>query len=241
MKNDAADLDKEHCGDKIVMTLLRRACFLVMLCGLCTLFFAKEAGAQCSARDVLRSHPSFTNSTSPTVPLPAIQSGADVVVWKTIKVGNLANTWALYLALYAADCSLGNSVEEIFIQRGFTVSAADTNLDLVVVSVSELGITTETASLKEIYSQAQKLGLALAAPEVGPQLRLQYFDQPMGEFLNIAMVPIASRGAKLEIFVVCNGGAGLLLIGTGADANEEFVSSSRFVFVRPAVVATAHQ
>ena len=57
--------------------------------------------------------------------------------------------------------------------------------DLVVVSAADLGLAVESASLKDIYSRAENLGLGLAPAEVGPELRLQYFNQPTGEFLNI--------------------------------------------------------
>ena len=58
-----------------------------------------------------------------------------------------------------------------------------------------------------------KLGFALAAAEVGPHLRLRYFRQPPGEFLNIGMAPIVTREGGLDIFAVGNGGDGLFLVG----------------------------
>jgi len=61
---------------------------------------------------------------------------------------------------------------------------------LFAVSGAELGFQTNTASLADIYARANQLGFGLAAAEVAPQLRLQYFDQPIGEFLIIGMEPI---------------------------------------------------
>jgi hypothetical protein len=218
-----------------------RACVVLMLCASSTVLFAKQAGAQCSARDAMPRHPTLTESPSAVTPPATIQSAASAGVWKTINVGAVAGKWALYRALDAADCSLGDAAERIFIGPQFAVSTANTRLDLVAVVVSALGIKTDTAPLKDIYSRARKLGFALAAAEVGPQLRLQYFDQPIGEFLNVAMEPIRMPDGESDIFVVGNGGAGLLLIGQDADANTDFHASSRFVFVRPTDLAAVHQ
>ena len=100
------------------------------------------------------------------------------------------------------------------------------------MSAAELGFQTETAPLADIYARAQQLGFGLAAAEVAPQLRLQYFDQPMGEFLIIAMEPIKTWMGEPVILTVANGGAGLILIGQDGSADAEIPVTSRFLFVR---------
>jgi hypothetical protein len=55
--------------------------------------------------------------------------------------------------------------------------------------------------------------------------RLQYLNQPLGEFLHIAMVPIAGRGGEPTDLTVANGGAGLVLIGGDAHPNLVMPSS----------------
>ena len=82
------------------------------------------------------------------------------------------------------------------------------DVDLVVVSAAELGTPPET-SLVDVYARAQESGLALAPAEVGPQLRLQYLDQPIGEFLHVGMNPINTWSGEPTIFVLVNGGQGL--------------------------------
>ena len=76
-------------------------------------------------------------------------------------------------------------------------------------------------------------GLDLCPPEVGPQLRLQYADQKVGEFLLIGMKPLPTASDSDACFVVGNGGAGLLIIGRSAGPNLTVTSRSQFVFVRP--------
>jgi hypothetical protein len=83
-----------------------------------------------------------------------------------------------------------------------------------------------------LYARAQRLGFGLAAAEVGPQLRLQYFDQPIGEFLIIGMEPIRTWKGERVILTVANGGAGLILIGQDGSADAQISVASRFLFVR---------
>ncbi|WP_312016512.1 hypothetical protein [Bradyrhizobium liaoningense] len=101
------------------------------------------------------------------------------------------------------------------------------------MSVAELGFQGATASLREIYARAQELGFALAPPETAPQLRLQYLDQPIGEFLIIAMQPVRTWSGESVVLTVANGGAGLVLIGQDGREDTQISAISRFVFVRP--------
>ena len=96
-------------------------------------------------------------------------------------------------ALDAADCGNGILAEEVLARPSFTLSATKMRVDLVALSVIELGLQTGNASLAEIYARAKELGFRLAAAEVGPQLRLQYSDQPIGESLYVGMEPNRSK------------------------------------------------
>ena len=100
------------------------------------------------------------------------------------------------------------------------------------MSAAELGFQTDTASLADIYARALQLGFQLAAAEVAPQLRLQYFDQPIGEFLIIGMEPIKTWEGQPIILTVANGGAGLVIIGQDGSADAQISVVSRFLFAR---------
>ena len=219
---------KSHC-----LTGWHRGGILLvaMLCTACILLFASEARAQCTARDVLQNqlrlkHPSASR------PQILVKSAADVPVWKTITVGTFPNSFALSNALDAAGCSIGDLAGEILARPAFTLSATKSNVELFAVSAAELGFQTDTASLADIYARAQQLGFGLAAAEIAPQLRLQYFDQPIGEFLIIGMEPIKTWKGEPVILTVANGGAGLILIGQDGSADAEISVASRFLFVR---------
>jgi uncharacterized protein YjiS (DUF1127 family) len=215
------------------------ALIFMMLSSACLLLFASEASAQCTARDVLQNQLRLNKIPRPIMPQVLVRSAVDVPVWKTITVGNFSDLLALHNALNTVGCGIGNSAGEILARPAFTLSATKTNVELFAVSAGELGFETDTASLADIYARAQQLGFGLAAAEVAPQLRLQYFDQPVGEFLIIGMKPIKTWNGELIILTVANGGAGLVLIGQDGSADAQISVVSRFLFVRSKEAALA--
>jgi hypothetical protein len=190
-----------------------------------------EAGAQCEAKDSLQYVVAPRSGTAAVPSAEAVRK-----VWKTITLGRFANTFALRNALDAAGCGIGDLAEQILARPAFTLNPVNVDVDLVVVSGAELGMPTES-SLADVYARAQAHGLALAPAEVGPLLRLQYLDQPVGEFLHVGMTPINTWAGEPVILVLVNGGAGLILIGTESSANAKISATSRLLFVRPRVLA----
>ena len=211
---------------------------IVVLCTACIVLFASEASAQCTAKDVLQNHLTLKTTPSADTPPVLVESAFAAPVWRTITVGTFANSFALLNALDAAGCGIGESAEEILARPAFAVGTTKTTVELFAVSAAELGFQTNTARLADIYARAQQLGFGLAAAEVAPQLRLQYLDQPMGEFL-IGMAPIKTWTGEPVILAVANGGAGLALIGQDGSADAEIPAASRFLFVRSKEAALA--
>ena len=209
------------------------------LCTACILLFASEARSQCTAQDVLQNQLRLKKTPSAEIAPILVSSAVAVRVWKTIAVGTFANSFALRNALDAAGCGNGNSAGEVLARPAFTLSTTKTEVELFAVSAAELGFHTETASLADIYARAQHLGFGLAPAEVAPQLRLQYFDQPIGEFLIIGMEPIKTWNGEPLILTVANGGAGLILIDQDGSADAEIPVVSRFLFVRSNEAALA--
>ena len=211
---------------------------IAMLCIACIVLFATEARAQCTARDVLQNHLTLKATRSANTPPIPIKSAFAVPAWKTITVGTFANSFALLNALDAAGCGIGGSAQEILARPAFAVGTTKTSVELFALSAAELGFRADTVPLADIFARAQQLGFELAAAEVAPQLRLQYFDQPMGELL-IGMEPIKTWKGEPVILAVTNGGAGLVLIGRDGSADAEIPVASRFVFVRSNQAALA--
>jgi hypothetical protein len=164
-----------------------------------------------------------------------VAAGSEIPIWKTITLGGYKGANAFRDAMDKAPCPIrvGEWADEILGRPAFSFSNTRVDLDLVVISVSRLGFGKDGASLRDVYMRASGFGLELCPAEVGPVLRLNYLDQPVGEFLQVAMRPVARYSGELVDFTLGNGGAGLLLIG--ADARPEVIlpGAARFVFVRP--------
>jgi hypothetical protein len=166
------------------------------------------------------------------------ESYADVPIWKTISVGTTRSALELRSALDAADYGVGDLAGQVLARPAFAPSRTKMDVSLVNLSAVELGFRPETVRLADLYNRARKLGFELAAAEVGPQLRLQYLDQPIGEFLHVGMDPITTWSGEPVILVVANGGAGLLLLGQDAHDDLKIPVRNRFLFVRPKEIAT---
>ena len=153
-------------------------------------------------------------------------------VWKTIKLGTGLRTADEFRgALKSHRFQIGDRGNDILGRPTFTMATKETEVDLVVVSVAELGFNYG-ASRGNIYQRAQELGLELCPAEVGPQLRLQYKDQPCGEWLIIGMQPLTGSDGILCVFCVRHQDDGISLYGYGGHATSVWDSDSRWVFLR---------
>ncbi|MDP2933520.1 MAG: hypothetical protein Q8N81_05320, partial [bacterium] len=154
-------------------------------------------------------------------------------IWKTIKLGTgLKTAYDFRQALKQSGCKIGDWGNDILGKPAFTASETETEIDLVNVSVAELGFK-DGATRKDIYDKAKELGLELCPNEVGPQLRLQYEDQPIGEWLRVAMGPLSDSVGSLYVFRVGRDGIGLWLSGSNGYPVSFWGGDIRFVFVRP--------
>jgi len=148
--------------------------------------------------------------------------------WKTIKLGT-RNIDSLEAGLKKAGRQISNWANDIL--QKITLSDVEKEIELVLISVAELGFK-DGATLKEIFDRAIELGLELCPAEVGPQLALQYPDQSLGEWILIAMEPIADSDGGLDLFSVGRGDGGFWLRTLYGDSDGFWDPGSRFVFVR---------
>jgi len=219
---------------------VRHTIAVPLLCAGIVLFASGAQAAQQPApnRDVAQA--AAAPATSGRVRAIDRKTIADLPVWKRITVGSHRGVDELRDALDAARIHVGDSADEILGRPAFPFSRTRTDLDLVIVTAADLGFPAQRVALADIYARAGQLGLELCPAEAAPQLRLQYLDQPVGEFLRIAMRPVATYAGDLVDLTVANGGAGLVLIGGKTAPDLSLHASVKLVFVRPHRVASPY-
>ncbi len=173
--------------------------------------------------------PALAQVEAPT----AVRFASDLPAWRTVSLGLHRSVGAFRNAFDKAHVAIGDSADEILGRPAFAFAQARQDLDLVVVSVTALGFGEAGAPLADVHARGLALGLALCPEEVGPQLRLQYLHQPVGEFLHVAMKPLRTYGGMPVDFTLANGGAGPALLGGEATPDLVIPGTVRFVFARP--------
>jgi hypothetical protein len=178
---------------------------------------------------------SFDASSPSAPPITALQTS----VWRTVTVGNYTNANEIRDAFKSAPChmEIGDDANEVMGRPTFPFVRTQAALDLVAVPVTALGFADQP-SLKDVYARAVERGFELCPAEAGPALRLSYLNQPVGEFLRLAMQPISRYGGEPVVFSVGNGGAGLLLVGMNGRPNLSLPLIALLLFVRPRAVTS---
>jgi hypothetical protein len=164
---------------------------------------------------------------------PASNRNTAVEVQITITLGTYTGVDAHRDALDLARVKIGDSADEILGRPAFPYARTRTDVELAVLSAADLGVESDQSSLAEVYQRAREAGLELCPAEVGPQLRSDYRNQPLGEALDIAMEPVATYSGDPTILTLVNWGTGLLLIGRDGRPESMVFRKSRFVFALP--------
>ncbi len=110
----------------------------------------------------------------------------------------------------------------------FTTSKTRERVDLVRLTVADLGLQSGV-TFDQISRTAEQLGLELCPAEVGPHLRLMLTDQPLGDWMFIAMNPIFVEDIPLLFGVGC-GNFGLYLDDHSAGSADVWLDSQELVF-----------
>lgn len=149
-------------------------------------------------------------------------------VWKTITIGTYKAVSRLKADLINNGFQISKWVDDILDK--ITLSSKKTKLNLVMATVAELGFK-DGAYFQDICKRVLELG-ELCPAEVGPQLRLQYKDQPMSEWILVVMKPITASDGSLNVFLVARYGAGAWLSYDDGGSGGFWHGGYRVVFVR---------
>jgi hypothetical protein len=108
--------------------MLKKTLVIGTLCAAGLVLWSSGGRAQCSARHVLQN--ATIPKTDPIIPTSAgLRGSAALRAWKTITLGEFANSFALRNALDAADCGIGDLAEEILAPPAFTLASTKTDVD----------------------------------------------------------------------------------------------------------------
>lgn len=160
----------------------------------------------------------------------AVPTPPEFSIWKTVKLGTgLKTADDFRTALKKGKNRISDWGNDILGKPAFTASETEMDVDLVNVSVADLGFK-DGAYRRDIIAKALELGLQLCPAEVGPQLRLQYADQPKGEWLVIGMEPITGSDGYLIVFRVEHDDDGRWLRGHDGHPDAFWRAGLRVVF-----------
>lgn len=129
---------------------------------------------------------------------------------------------------------------DLMTKKPFVVATKPEQVTLIFLTIAELGFTsnprTDEFVTKKFCTKwsAENLEgqvIELCEPEDGPQLRLQYRNQPKGETLWLAMERIVASGGSPRVFGVgCGGVGGCWLFAGWPDPDGQWDLGPRIVF-----------
>ncbi|MDO8504495.1 MAG: hypothetical protein Q7S36_01445 [Candidatus Liptonbacteria bacterium] len=134
---------------------------------------------------------------------------------ETIEIGG-KDAKTLIKEMREKKINISNYAMDMLKSKDFTTLKESESEILICLKVGDLGFSKgKYPTTDEIYKRIEELGLELCPPETGPRYRLQYTDQPMGEWFNIGMKQISVRGGRPNVFSMARFGGGLWLHNGG--------------------------
>lgn len=127
----------------------------------------------------------------------------------------------------AVPAAIINKVTSIFGKKKEDIQSE--RIETVRLTPRDLGFN-QGATIDDIYKKGKEFGLELCPPEVGPQYRLQYTNQPMGEWFFIAMKQISDPDGGPSVFNLRHGDDGVWLYYHWAEPDDRWNPDNQFVF-----------
>lgn len=156
----------------------------------------------------------------------------ELKIWKTIKLGLRKSPAEYRAALKAAGYRISDYADQILDK--ITVAEAEVEVDLVRMTVAELGFKGGTTRYDAICKRIVEIGGQIdESGEVGPALREQYPDQHYREWNAVAMKAITGSGGVLRLFSVGRGLGGRWLYTYCGGPDSLFCPGYRVVFAVP--------
>lgn len=136
----------------------------------------------------------------------------------------------LVAEMKSAGMNINSSAEQMMNKKDFVTLKRPEQMQFVRLSVGDLFGDSNTHTTNDIFKRAEKLGLDLCPPDTGPAFRLQYKNQPMGEWFRIGMKPIFDADGCPKVFHLELNGSGLGLNRSSIEPNHRWRSDDVFLF-----------
>lgn len=168
----------------------------------------------------------LTIKRAPRVDLPA---GLEGIRRETIMIGGKTRK-QLKCEFKTPPFQLSEYAEDLIDRAGeFATPSEEEPMELIFPRVREMGLTG-TPITDQVYQRGLDLGWSLCPAKVGPHLRLQDREQPLGSVYWIAMEPIADRDGYPSVFGLAHNQNGLWLYGSWTEPTRVWDPGHQLVF-----------
>jgi len=135
----------------------------------------------------------------------------------------------LIAEMTAKNINISDYVKSMLKSREFTYTKNSEEITLIRLTVDDLGFKNN-ATTDQIYQRAEDLGLELCPADTGPNWRLKYQNQPLGEWIRVAMKQISDSRGNPYVFTLERYGGGLWLDSYWARPGNEWDPDDEFAF-----------
>ena len=139
------------------------------------------------------------------------------------------DTKQLIKEMKAANINTGGYAKSMLENPDFVTGKNREEITLIRLTVADLGFA-QGANTSQIFARAQELGLELCPPDTGPNYRLKYQNQPLGEWIYVGMEPITASFGLPSLFKLFHNAVGLWLSSTWAKPDHVWLPDYEFVF-----------
>lgn len=128
----------------------------------------------------------------------------------------------------AAGVQVSNYAKSMMENPDFVTGKSE-QATLIRLTVADLGFKSN-ATTDQIYQRAEELGLELCPADTGPNYRLKYKDQPLGESIYVGMKQITVSDGRPYVFELGRYDDGLWLSVLWARPDGEWAPDGQFAF-----------
>ena len=111
----------------------------------------------------------------------------------------------------------------------FTTTPDVQPITLVRFTIADLGFPNGCTTT-QLFARRKELGLEFCPAATGPHYRLQYLDQPDGEYLSIGMKPITGSDGNPLVFDLNRNGDQLKLHACRANPDDPWRPGNEIAF-----------